>query len=206
MATIVAGWGCPKNAAMFVSLRIISNLVIIPMYFVFTKMGFPQFSAFFLFMVIMFVAARAWKKFDPDWFIVTDNPDGGLRVHGNFKEMAIDQSSPYRLKKVSLATGGLRLTLLRDDAEVLVSVDESSFRQARLSLLNAVLEAFVRGDLEAMKNAMIAAGHGSSHGTGGLFTIKEPPGFGRLVFGSLVVSLLIFYVAYNILVINGRNA
>ena len=206
MATMVVGLGCPKNIAVFAFLRVLSHLVVIPSYVVFLRIGIPQGMALFLFMVLILASIRLRQRFNPHGLTVQDNPDGDLRIHGQFKEATIDQSSPYRLKAVALAKEKLQFTLLRDGVESTVSVDDASFRTPRLAKLHDVLKAFLEGDINSMKDQLANTGKILNQGEGHLFIVKEPPGFGKVVFGSLAVALLILFIAYRVLFASVGNA
>lgn len=206
MTTMVVGLGCPKNIAVFAFLRVLSHLVVIPSYLVFIWIGIPQGMSLFLFIALILVSTRLRQRFDPDGLTVLDNPDGDLRIHGKFKEMTIDQSSPFRLRSVGLVKEKLEFTLLRDGVASTVSVDGASFRPPRLAKLHDVLQAFLQGDIKSMRSQFANAGKILNHGQNELFIVNEPPGFGKVIFGSLGVALLILSIAYGVLFAPGGNA
>lgn len=200
MTTIVLGLGCPEKYGQLAVYRVISHLVVISSYFFLGLAGLPFSVTLLIFVGIVFVAARARLHFDPSNLNVIDKSDGILRVHGKFKETTISPSVPWELKSVSLESGALRLSLAREGASTTATVDTSSFREQRLLLLYEVLTAFLQHDVDAMKSAMATAGGSPGRIIGNLFLIKEPPGFTKLVFGSLAIAAVILYVAYNVFV------
>jgi len=189
--------GSPPKPAQFVAFRVLTHLSVIPIYLLLQQLGASEPAVLAVFIGLIFVFTKLRGGYDPGRVTLTQRELGVLDVYGKFVERSIGPNSGWSLDALRESSEKLELIVRKGGQVQTVSLGAESFRQAKRNLLYGVISSLRSGDVETMTESLRADGISLRQMNGNTLAIfGEQPGYAKLVFSSLGISLAIFGALY----------
>lgn len=194
---VVSAIGGPEKPGRFVLLRVLSHLVVIPVYLLLHNLGASGAAWIAVFAALLFVITKIRTGFDPGRFTITERDDGQPQIEGKFSERSLARNAGWTLESVSLSADALELVVKQGTQTQSVSLGAESFREPTRRLLGDLLTLWLSEGSAAVAQALDAAGINvrDINGTT-LAMVNERPSYAKLVFASLGSSMSVLLVLY----------